>query len=713
MGQRVRVPSVLSGNLAESAACALGMILAHYEHRTPLAQLVQACGPDASAANPAPLLQAAKSFRLDASLRRVDAAAALGATMPAIVALDQGRFAVLEGTDGKLVWVNTPAEGVQEIDAAAFARRYAGMLVEVSPSGSASGESPPSSQWQMIRERIEGGVGAAIVIFISSIMLLLPSLAMPAFSQVFIDMILIRNMNNWLLPVIVGLMFAAFITFFATGLQQHFMKRLEGKIGVVTQVQMFWRTLTAPVLYYNKVAIGDVVSRLAGAPRVASLLSSRLATNFSNVITAGFYLLILLVYSLSLGLITLFLTSLNVFVVKLVNAKRGAVNRRQLQQVAQSYSVAVNGFRAIESMKSMAMESFFFTKQVDVTARTIDSQQRVDSLSMFLNLAPAILTAVNAAVILTYGATLVIGGELTLGQLLAFQMLAVRFARPVQDLMTASQEMSELSARLASCDAILHAPEDPVTRARTNNPSAERLSGHIELRNVTFGYDRDGPPLIENLSLTIAPGSRVAIAGGSGSGKSTLGKIILGLYDVQGGAVLYDGKPVNEIPRSIWAASVGYVAQDVTLIEGTVRDNFTLWDETIPLADVRQAARDAEIDDVISTRTGGYDGPVREGGSNFSGGQRQRIEIGRALVRNPRILVLDEAVAALDAATEARVDRNLRRRGCTSVIIAHRLSTLRDADEILVLEAGRLVERGTHDELVRKDGRYAQLIRLA
>ena len=713
MGQRVRVPSVLSRAPTESAACALGMILAHYNGRRPQAELVEACGPDVSAANAAPFVKAARAFRLKGVLRRVDAGTALAGATPSVVVLDQGLFAVLEGIDGDAVWLNTPTEGLQQLTQDDFGKRYAGTLIELTPEKNFSDANRSVSHLEMIRERMVGGVGAAFVIFIASILLLLPSLAMPAFSQVFIDMVLVKNLNSWLLPIIIGLLVSALLTFCATALQQYFMKRLEGKIAVVMMVHTLWRMLTAPVLYYNRIAVGDAVSRYAAVPRIAALLSTRLATNFSNSVMAVFYLIILLFYSIPLGLVTLVLTSANVIVVKFVDRKRGEVNRRQLQQVAQNYSVAVNGFRAIESLKSMGMESFFFTKQADLTARTVGSQQRVDSLSLLLNLAPSILTAINAAVILTYGATLVIGGLLTLGQLLAFQMLAARFAKPVQDLMASTQEISELNARLVSCDTLLHAPQDPVTLARADDPSAERLSGHIELRNVTFGYEPDGPPLISDLSLTIAPGTRVAIAGGSGSGKSTLAKIILGLFEPQGGVVLYDGKPVNEIPRSIWASSVGYVAQDVSLIEGTVRDNFTLWDETIPMSDVRQAAKDAEIDDIISTRTGGYDSQVNEGGSNFSGGQRQRIEIGRALVRNPRILVLDEAVAALDATTEARVDRNLRRRGCTSVCIAHRLSTLRDADEILVLEQGRLVERGTHDELVKLDGRYAQLIRLS
>jgi ATP-binding cassette subfamily C protein len=689
------------------------MILAHYEARQPLSKVRAACGPDLSAAQPAPLLKAAQSFGLKAKLDRLGAQEALQRPMPAILLMDQGAFAVLEGEAEAKVHLSSPAEGPMALDMVDFQRRFAGILIELHPGKRFGGGARSLSLLPLAFARLKSNLDTLLVVVFSSILLLLPSVAMPAFTQLFIDMVLVKNLNSWLFPIVVGLLIGVFLTSVGTAVQQYFMNRMQSQVATDTSSLMFWRALNAPVRYYFHLSVGDAVFRLGAVIRVAELLSNRMGTNFSNFITALFYLAVLVLYSIPLALITLTLTLANVASVRMVDRKRGKINATQLKQVGETYSVAVNGLKAIESLKAMAMESLFFRKQADLSSQTVGSQQSVDFLSLRLNLVPQVLTAINSGVVLALGATFVIRGQLSIGELVAFQMLSNRLAKPIQDLIASSQEVNELKERLKSCEDLIHAPVDPVLAAKPESGWNERLSGHIELRNLSFGYSSDEPPLISDLSLTIAPGSRVAITGGSGSGKTTLTKLVLGLYRPTGGTILYDGHPVEEISRPLWTASVGYVSQDIYLFEGSVRDNFTLWDETIPIEDIRQAAKDAQIDDIISSRASGYDSPVSEGGSNFSGGQRQRIEIGRALVSNPSILVLDEATSALDAETEMLVDLNLRRRGCTCLIIAHRLSTLKDADEILVLERGTVVERGTHEELLRRDGRYAQLLKLS
>ncbi|WP_028604224.1 ATP-binding cassette domain-containing protein [Ottowia thiooxydans] len=587
------------------------------------------------------------------------------------------------------------------------------MAGSATPIPEAKKAKPARSSWVMLAERWAGGRDAMLVVIITTLLTLLPNIAMPAFTQLFVDMVLVKNLNGWLFPIVVGLLVASFIALTSTLVQQYFTRRVESHVSVSTSVQMFWRSLTAPILFFGTVPVGDVVSRLASVPRLASLASSRVVANLTSALLASFYIAILLLYSVPLGLMTAALSCLNVFVLARVNRKRGAANKTQLVKVGQSYRIALGGIKAIESLKAMNMERFFFKRQAELIGSTTSVQQRIDSLSLLLDLAPKALNGLNSALVLGLGAMMVIDGRFSVGELLAFKMFAARFAQPVQDLMTGTQDFSELSARLSSCNAVIHAPIDPLTQARSQQPNLQRLSGEIELRNVTFGFPGAPAPIIKDLSLTIRPGTRVVIVGASGGGKSTLGKIAMGLYQPSSGVVLYDGLPITEISRTCWAASVGYVSQDVQLFEGTVRENFTLGDDTLSMEAIREAAKDAEIDDVISMRTGGYTSLVAEDGSNFSGGQRQRIEIGRALVRKPRILFLDEASAALDTETEAKIDRNLRRRGCTCIIIAHRLSTLKDADEILVLDQGSIVERGHHDELVQANGRYAELIRLA
>jgi ABC-type bacteriocin/lantibiotic exporter with double-glycine peptidase domain len=309
-------------------------------------------------------------------------------------------------------------------------------------------------------------------------------------------------------------------------------------------------------------------------------------------------------------------------------------------------------------------------------------------------------------------------GFLTMGALVAFQSLMQSFLTPVNNLVGLGGKLQELRGDMNRLDDVLKykvAPgllATPGSRDLSASPQ-HKLSGHLELRNVTFGYSPLAGPLIRNFSLVMKPGSRVALVGSSGCGKSTIARLVMGLYDVWEGEILFDGKPRREIERHVLVNSLSLVDQEISIFEGTVRDNLTMWDTTIPNAEVVRAAKDARIHDVIAARQFGYDGTVGEGGTNFSGGQRQRLEIARALVSNPRIVVFDEATSALDPVTEMIVDDNLRRRGCTCLIVAHRLSTIRDCDEIIVLNKGLVVQRGTHDQLRDQEGLYADLIKSA
>jgi ABC-type bacteriocin/lantibiotic exporter with double-glycine peptidase domain len=313
----------------------------------------------------------------------------------------------------------------------------------------------------------------------------------------------------------------------------------------------------------------------------------------------------------------------------------------------------------------------------------------------------------------------VIDGYLSIGMLIAFGSLMQSFQSPVNSLVSFGSTLQELEGDLNRLDDVLRNPTDPQLEPRTREedktnltPSSYfRLQGAVELRNVTFGYSPVDAPLIENFSCTLKPGQRVALVGGSGCGKSTIAKLVCGLYEPWQGEIILDGKPKNQIPRAVLTNSIAMVEQEIFLFGGTVRDNLTLWDSTVPDSQLVRACIDAAIHEVILAIPGGYGGELMEGAANLSGGQRQRLEIARALVNNPAILVMDEATSALDAETEKIIDQNLRRRGCSCIIVAHRLSTIRDCDEIIVLERGKVVQRGTHEELWRVDGAYSRLLR--
>jgi NHLM bacteriocin system ABC transporter peptidase/ATP-binding protein len=492
-------------------------------------------------------------------------------------------------------------------------------------------------------------------------------------------------------------------------LQQVYLARLETRLALATSGTFLWHVLRLPYEFFTHRYAGEIGARVALNDRVAQLLSGQLATSLLNLLTVVFYAALMFSYDVILASVAVGIAIVNLLALKYVSERRAEENLKRLNESGKVTGVSMHGLTMIDTFKASGCESDFFARWAGFQAKALNAQQQLEVPTQFLNAVPPLLVAVDTAVVLGVGGMRVMDGHLTMGMLIAFQALVAAFIDPINKLVAFGTTLQQVEGDLARLDDVLRC--DAVAQIDDVEEGGQsRLRGRLELRGVTFGYSRLEPPLLEDFDLTIAPGSRVALVGGSGSGKSTVARLVSGLAEPWAGEVLFDGAPRDAISRVVMASSLAIVDQDISLFAGTVFENITMWDPTVDEADVVEAAKDACIHDDIAARKGGYHSRVDEGGSNFSGGQRQRLEIARAFARRPSMLVLDEATSALDPVTEQTIDENLRRRGCTCLIVAHRLSTIRDCDEIIVLERGKVVQRGTHDQLVRSDGPYARLV---
>lgn len=555
----------------------------------------------------------------------------------------------------------------------------------------------------------------------------------PTFSKIFVDNILIERMDGWLKPLLLAMAMTALLRGALTWFQEYYLLRFETKLALTSSTKFFRHVFRLPVEFFAQRFGGDVGNRVLLNDKVARLLSGELATNIINLVLIIFYAILMIQYDIVLTLLGIFIAFLNLAVLKWVSRKRTDLNMRLQQEAGKMIGTAMIGLQMIETLKATGSESDFFANWSGCQAKVLNAQQQLAMSTQLLSVVPMFLTSLNTVAILGVGGLRVMDGYLSMGMLIAFQSLMSSFIGPVNQMVNLGSTLQETQADMGRLDDVLRYPVDkrftsdgqksegleimPSTKPPSESVSETtatmpvKLSGHVELKDLKFGYNRLEPPLIEGFNLVLRPGMRVALVGGSGSGKSTIAKLVTGLYEPWAGEITFDNMPMHEILRDIFCNSVAIVDQDIFMFEGTVRSNLSMWDETIPESVIIQASRDACIHLEVSSRAGNYTGMVEEGGSNFSGGQRQRLEIARALVNNPTILVLDEATSALDPHTEKIVDDNIRRRGCTCILVAHRLSTIRDCDEIIVLDRGKVMQRGTHEELRDVEGLYAELIR--
>lgn len=717
--RRVRTPTVLQMEVTECGAAALTMILNWLGRDVLLEEVREACAVTRDGVNALRIAQAARSYGLEGGGYRYSTEELRGMAPPFMVFWNQNHFLVVEGFRRRRVLLNDPASGRRAVTHEEFAEGYSGITLRFTPAPGFRPD-PRRRRRRPVREmlgllyRSRSGLAYALV---AGVAVVIPTTGGALLAALFVDQVLNLGNAGWVVKVVALAAVMAAMLFTLNLFQQRVLLRLRTKLSIRMTAGFLWHLLRLPARFFDARSPGGLVGRVQLNFQVANLLSGQLATVAISAVSMALFAVVLFLFSWDLALVAVGVASFDLVMLAGVSRARIALNQNLQQTLVQLGGYTYLGISMIDDIRATGSENDFFSRWTGTQARALNAEQRLGFLTQALLVVPGLLTMLNTVAVLAVGGYLVITGSLNLPRLVGFQLLAGFFFSPIAQVVAAASQFQNARAWLQQIGDVLNQSLDPLAVDSRGAPAAglpvggtPRLRGQLELQNVTFGYVPDEPPLIRDLSVTLQPGERVALVGPSGSGKSTVANLITGLLRPWSGEILLDGMPRAEIPREVITASLAKVDQSVLLFSGSVVDNIRLWDRSIPPADVVRAAEDACIAEEIQVKPGGYAHEVEEGGRDFSGGQKQRLEIARALAVNPAILVLDEATSALDAATEEQIDTNLRRRGCTCLLIAHRLSTVRDCDQILVLDRGRVAERGTHEELLALRGLYWELV---
>jgi ATP-binding cassette, subfamily C, bacterial len=710
--KRVKTPTVLQMEAVECGAAALGSILAYHGRIVPLTDLRRDCGVSRDGSKASNMVKAAKMYGMEAKGFKKELAQLAELKPPYIVFWHFNHFIVVDGLKADRAYINDPGSGPRQVTAAEFDEGYTGVVLTFEPGADFKKKGSKPSMTAALWKRLKGSSGALTYCMVTGLFLTLIGLVIPVFSQVFVDEILVQGRRAWLFPLLWSMGLAAVLQAAITLLRLRYLRKLKVKLNVGMSSRFLWHILRLPMSFYAQRYAGEISNRAHLNDFVADILSGKLATTAIDTIMVIFYAAIMLQYDWVLTLMIVGFAIINVIILQKISRQRIDANQRLMLEQGKAVGVSIAALQSIETLKASALESDFFSRWSGYYTKALNSQQTLESTNQIFSVLPVLLSALSSAGLLVVGGLRVIDGHLSIGMLIAFQGLMLGFQQPVNNLVSFATTLQELEGDLTRLDDVLDNPVDSLNSTKDqalSYPSA-KLQGQVEIRQLTFGYSRLAPPLITDFNLSIKPGQRVALVGGSGSGKSTIAKLVSGLYQPWSGEILFDGQIRSTIPHNVLTNSISMVEQEIALFGGTIRDNLTLWDTTIPQKQLKSACSDAAIDDTILALAGGYDSQLSEGGVNLSGGQRQRLEIARALINNPAILVMDEATSALDAETEQLIDGHLRRRGCTCIIVAHRLSTIRDCDEIVVFDRGKVVQRGTHQDLWSVPGAYAKLI---
>ncbi len=709
----IKTPTIFQMEATECGAASLSMILSYYGKAIPLEKLRIDCGVSRDGCNAKNILKGARKHDLIAKGYKKGFEALLNSQAPSIIHWNFDHFVVYEGIKNGYAYINDPAEGRRKLAISDLDDGYTGVTLEFERDDSFKKTKEQRTLNYYLREKLKNDKLSVLYVVIIGLCMILPGLLLPVFSQVFIDDVLLGGNHDWFKAIVWGMLlvsgFQATLIYF----QSRFLLMLQTKMALSSTNQFIYKLFRLPIQFFDQRHAGDIGTRIQSNDHVAGFLAGELAAIVLHIITSIFYLILLVIYNLKLTLIGIVFSTFNIMFLRLTSERISNRKAKMEQDNGLLEGVLYSGLRIINSLKASGAENQYLGRILGHYAKVARNEQELGEFRQYMAAIPGLSSQVTNVLILIIGGLDVIHGNMTIGMLIAFNALMGSFLGPINALVGVGEKIQDLKAHMGRLNDIQNYDlDEKFAEIEKVDLAQNKLSGAVEVTALKFGYSLLEPPLIEDFNFKINPGKSIAFIGASGSGKSTVSKIVSGLYNAWDGKVKFDGVERKNLTSKLLNNSIAVVNQDIVLFSGTVKDNLTLWDDGIPSSDIIQAAKDACIHEAITSKPGGYEYDLQEGGHNFSGGQRQRLEIARALAGNPTILIMDEATSALDAKTEKDILDNIRRRGCTCIIVAHRLSAIRDCDEIIVMENGKIVQRGIHEELKNIEGHYSRLISL-